>query len=384
MIWLYNKDTFEKPGTMKLTCLLFLFSIPFLLRAQPDTKTKNIFIITTDGFRWQEVFTGADSALINNSKYTSDTSITKQLYWDDSVEMRRKKLMPFFWSVIACKGQLYGNRFLSNRVNMKNLYKISYPGYNEILTGYADWHLIPNTAVNNKITNILEYLNKQPAFNGKVVAFTSWNIFPYIINEERSKLTVNSGYEKLQTSSDTTNDLINLLQETIVEKNHTRYDLLTSLSAREYIQTKHPKIVFLGLGETDESAHSNRYDLYLQQANMVDKLISDLWYYVQTDPFYKDNTTFIITTDHGRGNTSRSWHTHGPFTPGSGQTWMAIIGPDIISAGEIIEVQQLYSNQLAATIALLLGERFEARHPVGKAIHLSALGYGNSSASKGR
>jgi hypothetical protein len=384
MIWLYNKDTFEKPGTMKLTCLLFLSSIPFLLRAQSATKTKNIFIITTDGFRWQEVFTGADSALINNSKYTSDTSITKQLYWDDSVEMRRKKLMPFFWSVIASKGQLYGNRFLSNKVNMRNLYKISYPGYNEILTGYADWHLIPNTAVNNKNTNILEYLNKQPAFNGKVVAFTSWNIFPYIINEERSNLTVNSGYEKLQVSSDSTNDFINLLQETIVEKKHTRYDLLTSLSAREYIQTKHPKIVFLGLGETDESAHSNRYDLYLQQANMVDKLISDLWYYVQTDPFYKDNTSFIITTDHGRGNTTRSWHTHGPFTPGSGQTWMAIVGPDIVSAGEIMETQQLYGNQLAATIARLLGERFEARHPVGNAINLSALGYGNASVSKGR
>ncbi len=369
---------------MKLTCLLFLFSIPFLLRAQSGPKTKNIFIITTDGFRWQEVFTGADSALINNSKYTSDTSITKQLYWDDLVETRRKKLMPFFWSVIASKGQLYGNRLLRSRVNMKNLYKISYPGYNEILTGYADWHLIPNTAINNKNTNILEYLNKQPAFYGKVVAFTSWNIFPYIINEERSKLTVNSGYEKLQTSSDSTNDLINLLQETIVEKKHTRYDLLTSLSAREYIQTKHPKVVLLGLGETDESVHSNRYDLYLQQANMVDKLISDLWYYVQTDPFYKDNTTFIITTDHGRGNTSRSWHTHGPFTPGSGQTWMAIIGPDIISAGEIMESQQLYGNQLAATIARLLGERFEARHPVGEAIHLSALEYGNASASKGR
>jgi hypothetical protein len=384
MIWLYNKDTFEKPGTMKLTCLLFLFSIPFLLRAQPDTKTKNIFIITTDGFRWQEVFTGADSALINNSKYTSDTFIAKQLYRDDSVEMRRKKLMPFFWSVIASKGQLYGNRFLSNKVNMKNLYKISYPGYNEILTGYADWHLIPNIAVNNKNTNILEYLNKQPAFNGKVVAFTSWNIFPYIINEERSNLMVNSGYEKLEILSDSASVFINLLQENIVEQKHTRYDVLTSLSAREYIQTNHPKIVFLGLGETDESAHSNRYDLYLQQANMVDKLISDLWYYVQTDPFYKDNTSFIITTDHGRGNTSRSWHTHGPFTPGSGQTWMAIIGPDIISPGEIIEEQQLFGNQLAATIARLLGEKFETRHPVGKPMHLSALGYGNSSVSKGR
>src|ERR1700712_2774523 len=155
---------------MKFICLLTLLGIPFLSGAQETLKTRNIFIITTDGFRWQEVFTGADSLLINNKKYTADTSLAKDMYWDASPGLRRKKLMPFFWNVIAKKGQLYGNRLLNNKVNMKNLYKISYPGYNEILTGYADWHFIPNTPVNNGNINILEYLNQQPAYKGKVAA----------------------------------------------------------------------------------------------------------------------------------------------------------------------------------------------------------------------
>lgn len=355
---------------MKFIYLFALSLVPFFSKTQPVLKTKNIFIITTDGFRWQEIFTGADSLLINNQKYTADTSLTKDMYWDASIDQRRKKLMPFFWNVIAKKGQLYGNRLLNNKMNMKNIYKISYPGYNEILTGYADLHFIPNTPINNRNINILEYLNKQPLYKNKVAAFTSWNVFPCILNEKRSDFPVNSGYEMLEDETENTNDLINQVQESIAEKKHTRYDLLTYVSAREYIKTQHPRILFLGLGETDESAHRNKYDSYLQEASMVDKMIADLWYYVQTDPYYKDNTTFIITTDHGRGNTEKSWHTHGLFTKGSGETWLALIGPDIISSGEINEPQQTYGNQIASTITALLGEKFQSAHTTGKPINL--------------
>jgi len=354
--------------------MLLLSGLSFILTAQPVLKTKNVFIIATDGFRWQEVFTGADSLLINSTRYTKDTSLTKDMYWDDAPEARRKMLMPFFWNVIAKKGQLYGNRLLGNKVNMKNAYKISYAGYNEMLTGYADLKFVPNTPVNNRNINILEYLNQQPNYTGKVAAFTSWNIFPYILNESRNKLPVNSGYEMLQEeTASATNSFINQVQENVVDKKHTRYDMLTYLSAREYIQAKHPKVLFLGLGETDESAHSSHYDAYLQQASMVDKMIADLWYAVQTDPFYKDNTTFIITTDHGRGSKANTWNTHSLFTRGSGETWLAMIGPDIIPSGEINDRQQVYANQLVATIAGLLGEKFETSHSIGKPIKLSVL-----------
>lgn len=358
---------------MKIFCNLALLALPFAAGTQPTFKTKNVFIITTDGFRWQEVFGGADSALIHDDRFTIDTGLSKAMYWDGSIELRRKKLMPFFWDVIAKKGQLYGNRLFSNKMNVKNLYKISYPGYNEILTGYADLNLIPNTRVHNPNVNILEYMNSKPAYSGKVAAFTSWNVFPFILNEERCRLPVNSGYEMLQAdTTDIASELINQVQESIIAKKHTRYDMLTYLAAREYVDAQHPKILFLGLGETDEAAHSSRYDLYLQQASMADKMIADLWYRVQTDPFYKDNTTFIITTDHGRGNTGRSWHTHNTFVRGSGQTWMAIIGPDISAAGEMKDDQQTYANQLAATISLLLGERFTATRKTGKAMDLHA------------
>jgi hypothetical protein len=41
------------------------------------TPTQNIFIISTDGFRWQEIFNGADSIIINNPRYVKDTALLK-------------------------------------------------------------------------------------------------------------------------------------------------------------------------------------------------------------------------------------------------------------------------------------------------------------------
>ena len=40
-------------------------------------------------------------------------------------------------------------------------------------------------------------MNGRPGFEGRVAAFTSWDVFPYIINEARSGVVVNSGWEPL-------------------------------------------------------------------------------------------------------------------------------------------------------------------------------------------
>ncbi len=98
-----------------------LFSIAFLLlltanpsAAQNMLKTEKIFLITLDGLRWQELFTGADSLLIHDSAYVSDPGALRENFWDDNPLERREKLLPFFWKVIAVEGQLYGNRAFGN------------------------------------------------------------------------------------------------------------------------------------------------------------------------------------------------------------------------------------------------------------------------------
>jgi hypothetical protein len=322
--------------------------------------SKNLFIITTDGFRWQEVFNGADSLLINSDDYTPDKETVKALYWAGTADERREKLMPFFWNVIGSKGQIFGNRFLGNKVNTANYYSISYPGYNELFTGNTDPSVSSNAKYHNPNINVFEYLNSKPEFRDRIAIFTSWDVFPYILNSGRNHLPVNSGYKNM---NDATNrqKIINTIQsQIIVDKTATRYDQLTFLTAKEYLQNHSPRLLYLSLGETDEFAHHGRYDLYLDQAKKVDNMIAELWHWAQTTPGYKDNTTFIITTDHGRGSKSGKWTSHGEFIKGSSQTWFAIIGPGISPMGEIRENEQFYQSQMAETIAGLLGEEFSA------------------------
>jgi hypothetical protein len=332
------------------------------------SPVQNLFIITVDGFRWQEVFAGADSALINDEKFTADTSLMKEMYWASTPDERRRRLMPFFWNVLAAKGQVYGNRDFSNKVNVSNIYSLSYAGYNEMFTGEADIMIASNNKQNNPNKNVLEYLNELPEYGGRVVVFTSWDVFPYILNKQRSGLKINSGYENMEDDNGL-QSLVNTVEnDAVYNKTETRQDELTFITAKEYISKFEPSIVYLSLGETDEAAHQGRYDLYLEKAAQADHMLQELWYWVQTTPRYKDNTTFIITTDHGRGKAREKWSTHGTFISGSSQAWLALIGPNIKPLGEMKNEEQIYQKQLAQTFATMVGQRFQTDRSVASAI----------------
>ncbi len=354
---------------MKNLILAFTFVVSLPCFSQAPTSP-NIFIITTDGFRWQEIFKGPDSLIINDPKYVTDTALLKQMYWHNDINERRKLLMPFVWGTIRQKGALYGNRAFANKVSVSNPYRFSYAGYNEIFTGYADPAVITNRKKWNTNNNLLDFLNDQPEYKNNVAAFTSWNLFEYILNGPQTDIYLNSGYKTIDHDSLTNAEvIINAMQQNIMNKAEaTRNDMLTFVTAKEYIQKNHPKVVYIGFGETDEHAHAGSYAGYLQSAHLFDEFIAQLWYLVNTDPFYRNNTSFIITTDHGRGHRSNTWVRHGLFTPGSDATWLMTLGPLFKPAGEVRSKAEILNEQLAQTIAGLLGFNFTAKQPIAEQV----------------
>lgn len=244
---------------------------------------------------------------------------------------------------------------------MANFFQVSYPGYNEILTGKYGLKINSNYKKNNGNINVLEYLHRQKGYEGKVVAFTSWDVFPYILNRERNGLKINSGYQSVNYTHTFTEALINTVQDKYFNmgQEETRIDEITFLAAKEYIIHKSPKVMLLSFGETDEHAHAGKYDYYLQSVNAVDRMLSCLWQYVQVTPGYKDNTTFLITTDHGRGRKNKKWTSHGTFIEGSSETWLAMLGPNVPALKEVKQNGQIYQKEFAKTIAQLLGFEFK-------------------------
>jgi hypothetical protein len=72
--------------------LVILFISSSLIKGQ--NKTENIIIITLDGFRWNEVFSGADPDLLDLEHNNWKKNRSAAYFWDENPEVRRKLLMP--------------------------------------------------------------------------------------------------------------------------------------------------------------------------------------------------------------------------------------------------------------------------------------------------
>lgn len=351
---------------MKFSIIIsILFSITTV---NSVAQSQKIIIVTLDGMRWQEVFKGIDPALLTEKKYVTDSSSLSRQFWSDNLEERRKKLFPFLWTTIANEGQLLGNRTYGNLVNCSNPYQFSYPGYNEIFTGYPDTLVNSNAKIWNSNVNVLEFLHQQKRHKGRVAAFTTWDVFPFILNKSRSGIYVNADLDSIKFPT-TELRLINEIQFLSTRPIGVRPDVFTYFAAREYLKKYKPDVLYIAFDETDDFAHGGRYDQYIMSAHAEDRMMEDLWRTIQAMPEYRNNTSLIITTDHGRGDyDKKNWQHHGERIRESGEIWLAAIGPSIVAKGEVKTKNQVFQKQLAATIAGLMGHIFITSHPVASPI----------------
>jgi hypothetical protein len=355
-----------KNKALLLTALCFLMWNPGS-NAIPEEDSQNLLLVTLDGVRWQEVFAGVDLRLIEDERYTNAPDYLKETYWREGREERRKLLFPFLWSVIASQGVLVGDRDHGSFMNVSNNWWFSYPGYNEILTGKADPAIDSNDKSWNQNVTFLETLHGLQEFENRVLAYGSWDVFPYIINTQRSGVPVNTGLANDSPATTEKSRWLNEVSAAAPELWRTvRLDFLTHGYAMQALENQHPRVLYVAYGETDDFAHDGSYDRYIDAARRTDQMLSELWSWLQADPAYRDNTTLLITTDHGRGNEPDVWMHHASpaateklsienapeGVPGSDQTWFAAIGPQIKSDG--LTSGKWTQSQIAATALISL------------------------------
>ncbi len=325
-------------------------------------KTRNVVLIVSDGLRWQEIFTGADPTLMDSEHggIWGGPVELKRKFWRDDVEARRQALFPFLWNVIAKQGQIFGNQAKGSVARVTNGRAFSYPGYNEMTTGFPDPKIDRNQFGPNPNVTVFEWLNRMPEFHGKVAVYGTWNVFQDIFNEKRSGLVMQTGWNLPEKGKLTPRqELINELYRTTTPlDNEDTYNSLIQVPLLDYVKTGHPRVLFVGYGETDNWAHQGRYDLVLESAHGFDYFVQQLWETMQAMPEYRDQTTFILTTDHGRGSGLVEWKDHGVDEKGSENIWIAMIGPDTPANGERENVAQVTQSQIAATVAALLGQDY--------------------------
>lgn len=336
------------------------------LHAQAATRTRNVILVMTDGFRWQELFGGADASLMSRSAgQVSDTARLRQDFWRATPEERRRTLLPFIWGTMASQGQIFGDSANGSVAQITNPLKFSYPGYSETFTGHVDPRIDSNGHPDNENVTVFEWLNSRAALRGKVAAFATWDAFTRIINARRSGVPVFDGWDRggaTGTGTPRESAMRDLFATTVRYWPDNNWDAFTHHAMLDYMATRTPRVMFIGYGETDEWAHAGRYDLYLRSAHQVDRYLADLWARIQAHPQYRDRTTLIVTTDHGRGYGAK-WRDHGEDVVGAENIWMAVIGPDTPALGVRARIATVRQAQIAATVAALLGEDWRASEP---------------------
>lgn len=324
-------------------------------------KTKHIVLFTSDGVRWQDLFTGMDPLLMNEKRagMGEGAKEIRTKFWKATAEERRSALMPFFWKTLVPQGVLLGNVNKGSSMQVSNRYRVSYPGYSEILTGRSQDDVIRgNDPIQNPTPSFLQFLKERGHLRSEQVAvFASWEVFRAIAESRKGDIFVNAGYEASPLPKNSAAvELLNRVQfEARYLDASSRHDAFTFRLAMEYLDRIRPEHLFISFDETDDWAHNKRYDQVLRSLAYFDSALERLWTYIQSSPKYRDTTTLVVTCDHGRGSQLEDWPDHGPKVPGDEQIWALCIGPDTARRGELSSTPLRYQRDLAPTMLALLG-----------------------------
>ena len=224
-------------------------------------------------------------------------------------EIYDKKIAPYL-------NKIKNKSYVKNINNMKvaNKYKISYPGYNDMLTGIVNKNIKTNKSINNYNKTIFEKYNLKPTM------VCGWKKFKNIYNINRSKLKIlnfrnnTKKYRKLLK-----NKSIKCYTKTKVKNNNiisSDCELFKIFIYNWKNNNEKIKCGHIAFSESDERGHENNFNNYINSIKYYDKVINYIW-----NKLYPE--TVIVTTDHGRGN--KNWNNHYNNIKGSDKIWSIII-----------------------------------------------------------
>lgn len=333
-----------------------------------DPVTRNVVLVTLDGVRTQEIFGGMDPAIAAHSaeQVYSEIETARQRYWAESPRERRELLMPFFWGTLVPGGMLFGNEDADSRMLVRNTVKWSSPGYTEMLTGEPRPEVLDNSLVRYPFRTVLEYVAEARNLSkAQVAQIGSWDGFEFLAASSDDAFLMNAAFEAFpaEYSTPEIDRLVELRRDVMQLWEESSNDTLTYRIAKAYLVKYEPRLLWIGMSQSDDWAHADRYDRLLEYLHLTDRLLADLWTTIEAHPAYRGKTTLIVTTDHGRGSGPADWAEHDESIPGSEAIWLAAIGPDTPKLGDQVPAGTVHQADIAATIVKLFGLDPEAFNP---------------------
>ena len=133
-------------------------------------------------------------------------------------------------------------------------------------------------------------------------------------------------------------------------------DELSVYIVRQLMRQVAPSLLWVTLHDIDV-AHAGAYSLYIEGIRRTDRLCSELWKSIQSEPEYANKTTMFILPDFGRdsdqdaGGNGFQHHRTGDAL--SRTTWMLVAGPGVREG--VIYDRAMESTDLVPTLGAMMG-----------------------------
>jgi hypothetical protein len=277
----------------------FLFILTTFVLAY---QTQNVFVVVIDGARYSETF-GNNSSNIDHA------------------------LIPHIWNDLRPLGSI-NTGFYNLGTTVTN------PGHASIESG--TWQYINNDGLQRPYNKtFFEYLRQQQSIDSTL----TWMI------AGKSKLNVCS----YSTTSSYDGALYGSMVNVADVSDNQVWDMLTTT-----MNTYHPKLVFVNLGDVDRAGHSGVWSSYTSAIFNADQIIYSLWSKITSDTYYRDSTSLIVTNDHGRHDDAHGgFQNHGDDCDGCRHIMFLTLGPD--SKSNYISYMTRSQIDICPTIGWILG-----------------------------
>ncbi len=133
-------------------------------------------------------------------------------------------------------------------------------------------------------------------------------------------------------------------------------DELSVYIAKRLMQQEAPSLLWITMHDIDV-AHSGAYSLYIEGIRRTDRLCTELWKAVQSEPEYAGNTTMFILPDFGRDSDyepgGNGFQHHRTGDAASRTTWMMALGAGVRQG--VVFDEPMQSVDLVPTLGAMLG-----------------------------
>ena len=308
-------------------------------------RTRQLILVTLDGVRGEEVFQGVDPMLAQAYGLAPSELVSG------------RSLMPRLHQRLI-EGVVLGAPEVGEPFQASGPEFVSLPGYLEIFTGQPALGCTSNRCPRPASPTFLEALRRREQLPIRAVAsISSWERLELAVASDPTSITISAGRHGGGTRDQLrldpcTGALLDRAAQSDPAPGDRDYrpDRFTAALALGYLAGARPRLLDVGLGDADERGHAGDYRAYLEALRAADRFLGDLFDLLAASGAYGDETTVVVTTDHGR---AASFTEHGSAAPESRRVWLFAVGGAVPRRGLVTFREPGYLWQVRPTIEAL-------------------------------